>query len=481
MASSNRKSTSSSQVDPNLLSSPPRSQTIDVIEHRIDAGLDSIKPSKKNRTTQLSLQEWEQRSQRQPYHDYVHRLVGAGWDNLSDLDQYLRTAPVQEPGLIISVLDIGHGMEGLKKKRWPDMNSEVELKDFMSKKRGFDVKVRLYLAEYADRPATCVIEALGSGLKLDPRFFSSSIHSHGHVFTPSQRHRAPYTVLGFGVLDSSTPRKTDAEKFKVLIYIQPDEHGDGWTGVILFSSHTKINLSPRIVTDPPPFQSQLPPPKRLEPASFRELYIQSFEFIDLEQATKSPFYAVANVFRLNCFCWNQIITAIREEDHRTGGISDTTIGHAEEIKKSLSVVDRAGSLGWRGSDEQITKDTQHEMVEDFSHLVDQTELLWQTRDKMASIRATKSEARWNSLTNAFTYLFAPVTIITGVYGMNVSQISGSSTNPNIWQFFVAVAVFNAAVVVALAMWYWVSIQLRHGRSAGLKEVLGFAVGAQSMK
>jgi hypothetical protein len=69
--------------------------------------------------------------------------------------------------------------------------------------------------------------------------------------------------------------------------------------------------------------------------------------------------------------------------------------------------------------------------------------------------------------------------MTGVYGMNVSQISGSTSNPNIWQFFVAVAVMNVAVVLALAMWNWISILRKHGRSAGLTEVLGFAVGMQS--
>ncbi len=60
--------------------------------------------------------------------------------------------------------------------------------------------------------------------------------------------------------------------------------------------------------------------------------------------------------------------------------------------------------------------------------------------------------------------------------MNVSQISGSTSNPNIWQFFVAVAVFNVAVVLALSVSNWVHIQWKHGRAAGLKEVLGFAVG-----
>jgi hypothetical protein len=374
------------------------------VQHRVDPEFANIKPWRKNRTTHLSLQDWEQHNQRQPFHDYIHQLIGAGWDNLTTLDTYLRTAPPKREDLVVSVLDIHHDRDGFKKKNWPEICSEESLKEFLAKDRPADAKVRLYLAEYADSPPPCLIEAFGSGLKLDPRFFTWSIRSQGHVFTPSQRHRAPYTALGFGVLDASTPRKTDAERFKVLIYIQPDEQGDGWTGIILFSSHTKISLSPRIVTDPPKFNTRLPPPKRLEPASFRELYIQSFEFVDLEMATRSPFYAVANVFKLNCFCWNQIITAIREEDKRINGISDTTVGHAEEIRTSLSIVERAGSLGWKGAEERITKDTQRDLDEDFKHLVDQTELLWVTREKMAAIRATKSEARWNSLTNAFTYL-----------------------------------------------------------------------------
>lgn len=72
--------------------------------------------------------------------------------------------------------------------------------------------------------------------------------------------------------------------------------------------------------------------------------------------------------------------------------------------------------------------------------------------------------------------FAPVTIMTGIYGMNVSQISGDTSNPNIWQFFVAVAIFNAVVVIALSISVWVQIQVKHGRKAGLKEILGYSIG-----
>jgi hypothetical protein len=233
---------------------------------------------------------------------------------------------------------------------------------------------------------------------------------------------------------------------------------------------------------------------RLAAKSFRELYIESFEFIDIEKAVLSPFYAISNLLRLNSFCWNQIISAIREEDHRIHGISDTSIGHAEEIKKSLAVVERCGSLGWRDMDLETTRGIQGALEEDFKHLVEQTEFLWQTRGQMASMQNKRAETRWTTLTNAFTYMyitpffiiaqwltdwlvrFAPVTIISGIYGMNVSEISGSSSNPNIWQFFVAVAAFNVTILVVLAASYWLVIQARQKRAAGVKEIVGYAVG-----
>lgn len=174
--------------------------------------------------------------------------------------------------------------------------------------------------------------------------------------------------------------------------------------MILFSTHTKIDVSPRILTNPPPFRSSIPPRRSTEPRSFRELYIDSLDFTNLSHAIDSPFYAFSILLRLNCFCWNQIITAIREEDKRIAGISDTTIGHTEEIKKTLSIVDRGGSLSWPGSDDELMKESQEALKEDFGHLVDQTNLLWSTRDKMEAIRQRNSDTRWTSLTNAFTYM-----------------------------------------------------------------------------
>jgi hypothetical protein len=66
--------------------------------------------------------------------------------------------------------------------------------------------------------------------------------------------------------------------------------------------------------------------------------------------------------------------------------------------------------------------------------------------------------------------------MSGIFGMNVSQISGSSINPNIWQFFVAIAVLNVVIVAALSISIWMEIQWKHGRKAGLREVLGYSVG-----
>jgi hypothetical protein len=154
----------------------------------------------------------------------------------------------------------------------------------------------------------------------------------------------------------------------------------------------------------------LPPISPLRPKSIREIYLESFESVDLAQVTTSPLYGVSFLLRLDCFLWNQIITAIREEDHRIHGISDTTIGHAEEIKKTLDFVKRGGSYGWSGKDEPITRECKAALEEDFQHLVEQTNLLWETREKMSAVRQRDREARWNSLTNAFTYLYVTISL-----------------------------------------------------------------------
>ncbi len=44
-------------------------------------------------------------------------------------------------------------------------------------------------------------------------------------------------------------------------------------------------------------------------------------------------------------------------------------------------------------EEQLTVEARKALEEDFKHQVEQTELSWKTRDKMASIRQRKSEMR----------------------------------------------------------------------------------------
>lgn len=72
--------------------------------------------------------------------------------------------------------------------------------------------------------------------------------------------------------------------------------------------------------------------------------------------------------------------------------------------------------------------------------------------------------------------FAPLTIMTGIYGMNVSEFSGNKENPDIWQFFVAVIAMNFVMVMILASYNLISIHYQHGRIAGIREIVGFAVG-----
>ena len=166
----------------------------------------------------------------------------------------------------------------------------------------------------------------------------------------------------------------------------------------------KIKKSPRIITDPPLFQSSLPPPTEHNPRSFREVYIESLSYQDPALLASSPFFAISSLLLINSYCWNEIITRIRQEDHRVRGISDYSIGHTEEIEKSLGVVQRSGSLGWKGNDEPQAVDIRNRLEEDFKHLVNEIDLLWKARDKIRQIRQQTSESRWTSLTNAFTYM-----------------------------------------------------------------------------
>ena len=187
----------------------------------------SFKPfSRKTRkATQISLQQWET-PRRQPYHEYVYQLVSAGWDNLGALDNYMSTSAASQE-LVISVLDISTDFQ---LKKWDDIYDEVRLKSFLNEKSRDGVKVRLYMVECDGKLAPGLMEAFGGALSLDPRFFLWSIYGNRHVFTPSQRHRSNFVRLGFGVLKTETAMKTDADKFSVMVYIQPDEDGDGYTG-----------------------------------------------------------------------------------------------------------------------------------------------------------------------------------------------------------------------------------------------------------
>jgi hypothetical protein len=166
-------------------------------------------------------------------------------------------------------------------------------------------------------------------------------------------------------------------------------------------------LSARTLTTPPTYKSQVPLRTSREPKSIRELYLQTFEFLDLEQAVTSPFYTIHYIIRLNGYCWSQVISELREEDQKLKDISHSSVGHIEEIRRNFSVVQRGGSLGWRSVDTPLTTKLKIYLEEDFQHLLDQADLLWESRAKRASIRQQEARAREKALTNSFTYLYCP--------------------------------------------------------------------------
>ena len=168
---------------------------------------------------------------------------------------------------------------------------------------------------------------------------------------------------------------------------------------------------------PPQFGTQIPPPKPLLPQTFRELFINNFEFERLTAVTQSPFYAIGSLFRISHWCWNQVITKIREEDRRIKGISDDDISNVESISALLRLVQRGGSFQWHGADELSTKSLQTCLQEDFKSVLNQSDLIWQERDKMAAVAGAKAQTRRTTrLTNAFTFLYVIRSTNLGIYG-----------------------------------------------------------------
>lgn len=66
--------------------------------------------------------------------------------------------------------------------------------------------------------------------------------------------------------------------------------------------------------------------------------------------------------------------------------------------------------------------------------------------------------------------------MTGIYGMNVTEISGDKHNPAIWQFFAAVLVMNVIMLGVLGGYSWAQLRVRLGRKVGTKQALWLALG-----
>jgi len=187
------------------------------------------KLSRKKRQSTLSPGQrclsWEAKG-RAPYHEYVHRLVEAGWDNLKDLDEYM-SRDYEDKNLVVSVVDF---TDTLEKKRREDIHDVGSLHKFLAEDGREGVRVRLYLAEQRGSPSSAVMEAFGSHLRLDPRFFQWNIGGSKNLLSPADRHRAPFTSIGFTVLNRKTDEMTDTTFFRITIYVQSDLDGNGWTG-----------------------------------------------------------------------------------------------------------------------------------------------------------------------------------------------------------------------------------------------------------
>jgi len=378
--------------------------------------------TRKNRKVNRAIavtEQWENYT-RKVYHEYIHSLVLSGWDNLTPLDEYMchPTSAASCP-LTVSVVDF---TDDHTLKYYNDLCGEDDLDAFMqSTETKRDGKVRLYLVEQGGQLSPGVIEVLGRNLSCDPRFFCWNVFGSGQLMDPAERHRALFTSIGFTIQkpsdDGSEYSVQDTEFFRISIYIIPDdennqEPANGWTAVIIFNQHTPITLSTRIFIPPPKFGTSLPSPP-VTPLtcaqSFRQLYLTTLPTLPVATAVLSPFYMVTPLFQLCFHCWNTVIWNVREADKRVGGISTASVGHTEEIQKTMSLLERYGSLGWKTDDrvKMVVAEKRTMLIEDFKHLLSQTELLWDARRKWKAILDKRKDSKTSALTNSFTYMYVP--------------------------------------------------------------------------
>ncbi|KAK6538477.1 hypothetical protein TWF694_010060 [Orbilia ellipsospora] len=244
--------------------------------------------SRRKPTAHRTSYSWEA-VKRSRYHDYVHNLTLAGWDNLKQLDSYMNK-DIQDTNLVVSVLDItpDNTVELVE-----DLFSLGEVDAFLRDDVRGKSRARLYLIEHGGSLQSSMIDCLGTHLVMDPRFFAANLFGPYMIISPSERHRAPFAGVGFTVLEPTRSRVTETKFFRVSIYIKHDEDGSGWCGVILFNSHFKVQLSARTLTPPPLFGQGIPDlPSQINPSftqtsqfnqpqSLRELYIHALSLSDV--------------------------------------------------------------------------------------------------------------------------------------------------------------------------------------------------------
>lgn len=153
------------------------------------------------------------------YHENVHRLVQAGWINLKDLDNYMtkgikyKNVHNYMDKVVISVLEIKEETRSIR--RWPDIHSDFDLKQFLEKpKTGL---VRLYMVEQEGNIAPGLMEAFGSSLRLEAMFFQDTIADNNYLLSPPQRNVLPFTTIPFMIPKTWMRNKSDLETWTVQL------------------------------------------------------------------------------------------------------------------------------------------------------------------------------------------------------------------------------------------------------------------------
>ena len=211
-------------------------------------------------------------------------------------------------------------------------------------------------------------------------------------------------------------------------------------------------------------------------------------------AKEDPFYVVGQVFVRAAMEWNQVINFLEDEIRQYLDTPQQNIPNAlDQLRHQISFIDRTVStlnqhtdlirnqsnLGWP----QCTSTLLRGKMKSFRKILLQDYAALATRCRSLSQRAetgsgtllrelqaeelAKSIEKTNKVNyvTMLAYVFVPISLATGIFGMNVDEITDSG--PPIW-YAVAVSAGLLALAGLTAFWFEISGALKSAFSNAWK-------------